>query len=92
MHPTRPRNAPLMTNRLWQAKVEDIFDLMNLDDAPRDKLLEGMEVAQKHDVAKVGIQCQSAREKVGWGICMRARTKGSHIGMRGVQPLSMHIA
>mmetsp|Transcript_16957 Transcript_16957/g.39591 ORF Transcript_16957/g.39591 Transcript_16957/m.39591 type:complete len:2174 (-) Transcript_16957:228-6749(-) len=47
-----PHFTKTLVDKAKKAKVEDIFDLMNMDEDPRNELFEGLSQAQKLDVAK----------------------------------------
>ncbi|CAE7806857.1 Snrnp200 [Symbiodinium necroappetens] len=47
-----PHFTPAMVEKAKKMKVEDIFDVMGMDDAPRDKLLDGLSQSQLADVAR----------------------------------------
>jgi len=47
-----PHFTTQLVDKAKDAEVEDIFDLMNMEEADRDKLLKGLNETQLHDVAK----------------------------------------
>lgn len=47
-----PHFSPAMVDKAKKMKVEDIFDVMSMEDAPRDKLLDGLSQSQMTDVAR----------------------------------------
>mmetsp|Transcript_72504 Transcript_72504/g.100735 ORF Transcript_72504/g.100735 Transcript_72504/m.100735 type:complete len:191 (+) Transcript_72504:1-573(+) len=47
-----PHFTPAMVEKAKKMKVEDIFDVMGMDDGPRDKLLDGLSQSQLADVAR----------------------------------------
>jgi len=47
-----PHFTGAMVEKAKKMKVEDVFDVMNMDDGPRDKLLDGMSQSQLMDVAR----------------------------------------
>jgi len=47
-----PHFTPAMADKAKKMKVEDIFDVMSMDDTPREKLLDGLSQSQLADVAR----------------------------------------
>jgi pre-mRNA-splicing helicase BRR2 len=47
-----PHFSTTMVEKAKKAKVEDVFDVMNMDEEPRNKLLDGLSQSQLMDVAR----------------------------------------